>query len=190
MAFNKLIGKKNNSIDSSEVINAFLKTKREKRVINFSFQDFGRIHAQFIDKPKSVFIETPIYSLAENDAVKFRFKFYPSRHSLSLDAISCGTDPSALLFMDIHLLDKDGRRFNFDFGRKIELQLNNHNPESIGNFVYDRDDLEKKRDKIFNADRLSIQIEVTATYIDISDSPSQIELIRNMSIVGSELETI
>lgn len=173
------------SVDQ-EIVNTYFKTKLEKRVINFSLQDFGRIHAQFVDKPRSVYIETPQYSLIDNEAIKFKFRFYPSKHSLSVDAIYCGTDPSALLFMDIHLLDKEGRRFNFDFGRKIECQLNNHHPESNGNFIYDRDDLEKKRDKLFNSDKLCIQIEVNATYIDISDTPSAIENVRTLSLAGNE----
>lgn len=169
-----------------EVIFSYFKTKREKKLINFALQDFGRIHAQFVDKPRSVYIETQPYTLTENEGIKFKFRLYPSKHSLSIDAIYCGTDPSAQLFMSINLLDKEGRRFNFDFGRKIEFQLNNHHPESNGNFVYDRDDLEKKRDKLFTADKLSLQIEINATYIDISDSPSPIESFRNMSISGGD----
>jgi hypothetical protein len=173
---------KKKSEEQTDLVNTYFKTKREKKVVNFAFQDFSRIHSQFIDKPKSIFIETPVYSMVENDSVKFKFRFYPSKHSLSVDAISCGTEPSAQLFVDIYLLDREGRRFNFGTGRKIECSLNNHYSESVGNFIYDREDLEKKRDKLFNADSLSVQIEVTATYIHTSDKPSQID--RHLSSIA------
>ena len=130
------LGKKRPDDQATDVANTFFKTKREKKLVNFAFQDFSRIHSQFIDKPKSIFIETPVYSMAENELIKFKFRFYPSKHSLSVDAISCGTDPSAQIFVDIYLLDRDGRRFNFGTGRKIEATLNNHNAESVGNFIY------------------------------------------------------
>jgi hypothetical protein len=180
--------KKKNSISESNdnTINSYLKTKREKKVVNFFFQDFSRIHTQFSDKSKSIFIETPVYSMTENEAIKYKFRFYPSKHSLSFDAINVSTDPSAQLFIDVFLLDKTGRKFNPGHGRKVECHLNNQIKDSVGHFVYDREDLEKKREILFNADKLCIQIEIISTYIDISDTPSEIKVITKQSTLNTD----
>ena len=85
-----------------------------------------------------------------------------------------GAEPSAQLFFDIFLLDNYGKRYNFEYGRKVECIVNAQNTESPGNFVYDRDDLEKKRDKLFLADKLTLGVEVNATWIDFSESADKI----------------
>lgn len=93
---------------------------------------------------------------------------------MNLDALYKGSDPSTQMFMEIYLVDTNGKKFNYDYGRRVECQLSAHNPESLGNFVYDRDDLEKKRDKLFIGDKLVVTMEVSATWVDFSEYPTSI----------------
>lgn len=159
---------------NQENLNQNLRTRRTKCVVNFALEDFTRIHGQFSDKNRAAFIETPVYSFYDNDKIKFQLRLHPSKHSLNVDALYKGTEPSAQLFMEIFLLDHNGRKHNFDFGRRVELQLSAQNPDNLGNFIYDRDDLEKKREKLFNDDKLVISLEVSATWIDIGEAVNMI----------------
>ena len=151
-------------LSASEALQVYMRTRRSKMNLNFNLEDFSRIHTQFADKTKQMYIETPIFSLRENEKIKFQLRLYPSKHSLSFDVVYRGTDSSAQVLVDAYLLDKESRRFAFEFGRRVESSINASNPESISNFLYDRDDLEKKRDKLFNADKLAIGLEVNATF--------------------------
>lgn len=152
-----------------------LRTRRTKCIVNFGLEDFTRIHTQFSDKSRSTaYIETPVYSFYENEKIKFQLRLHPSKHSLNVDVLYKGAEPSAQLFFDIFLLDNYGKRYNFEYGRKVECIVNAQNTESPGNFVYDRDDLEKKRDKLFLADKLTLGVEVNATWIDFSESADKI----------------
>ena len=162
-----LVGAPNQTIISQNLV-----TRRTKCLINFTLEDFSRIHAQFANKNRPSCVETPVYSFYENDRIKFQIKLFPSKHSMNLDALYVGSDPSAQLFIDVFLVETSGRRFNFEYGRKVECQLNFENTENNGHFVYDRDDLEKKRDKLFVGDKLIIGIEVNATWIDCTEGNS------------------
>jgi hypothetical protein len=146
-----------------------LRTRRTKCLINFALEDFSRIHTQFSDKNRPSFIETPVYSFHENERIKFQLRFSPSKHSLTADAIYRGSITSAQLFLDLFLVDSNGRRFNFEYGRKVECTVSSLNTESLNNFIYDRDDLEKRRDKLFIGDKLVIGVEVNATWVDVGD---------------------
>lgn len=144
-------------------------------MFNFAFEDFTRIHAQFSEKNRAAYIETPIYSFYENEKIKFQVRFTPNKHSMNFDAFYRGSEPSTQMFMDVYLVDINGRKYNYDYGRKVECQLSSQNAESIGNFIYDRDDLEKKRDKLFNGDKLVVALEVSATWVDVSEHASSSE---------------
>ncbi|CAF0796390.1 unnamed protein product [Brachionus calyciflorus] len=172
---NTLIQSQDNVIVGSpnqESLNQNLRTRRTRCVVNFSLEDFTRIHAQFSDKNRAAHVETPVYSFYDNENIKFQLRFVPGKHSLNFDVLYKGSDPSAQLFLELYLLDQYGRRHNFDYGRKVECQLSAHNSESIGNYIYDRDDLEKKRDKLFVGDKLVVSLEVSATWIEVSDNNS------------------
>lgn len=65
-------------------------------------------------------------------------------------------------------------RFQFDYGRRVEASVNAINSEALNNVIYDRDDLEKRRDKLFSGDKLVIGIEVNATWVDSGDQLSGI----------------
>jgi hypothetical protein len=159
---------------SQETLNQNLRTRRTKAIINFALEDFSRIHSQFSDKNRPAYIETPVYSFHDNEKIKFQLRLLPSKHSMNVDALYKGTEPSAQLFLDIFLLDSYGRRYNFEYGRKVECQLSSVNSENPGNFIYDRDDLEKKREKLFIGDKLVLGLEVNATWVDISDTAQNI----------------
>ncbi len=146
-----------------------LRTRRAKSIIHFTLEDFSRIHAQYSEKNRAAYIETPVYSFFENDRIRLQLKFYPSKHAFIMDAFYRGTEQSAQLFIDAYLLDYQGKKFAFDFNRKVECQVTPQSPESLGNFIYDRDDLERKREKLFKDDKLVIGIEVNATWVDISN---------------------
>ncbi len=155
---------------NQEILNQTMRTRRTKAVINFALEDFSRIHSQFSDKNRPAYIETPVYAFHENDKIKFQLRLLPSKHSLNVDALYKGSEPSAQLFLDIFLCDSYGRRYNFEYGRKVECQLSSVNSENTGNFIYDRDDLEKKREKLFVGDKLVLGCEVNATWVDISEA--------------------
>ena len=161
------------SLSSSDAAQVYMHTKRAKMNLSLNLEDFSRIHTQFADKSKQMYIETPVFSLRDNEKIKFQLRLFPSKHSLSFDLVYRGTDTSAQVLVDAFLLDKESRRTAFEFGRKVESSINASNPESLNNFFYDRDDLEKKRDKLFNADKLSIGLEVNATWVEVSDSPQE-----------------
>ena len=159
------------SLSSSEASEVHMKTKQAKSLINLNLDDFTRIHSLFSDKnTKQMFIATKHFSFAENEKIKFQLHLYPSQHSMSFNAFYTGSEPSAQLFIDAYLLDKDQKRFPFEFSRKVECYINSGNMESVTNFLYDRNDLEKKRDKLFNQDRLTICFDVLATWVDSGDS--------------------
>jgi hypothetical protein len=153
-----------------------LRTRRSKTIIHFTLEDFSRIHTQYTEKNRSAFIETPIYSFYENERIRFQLKFYPSKHAFIMDAFYRGTEQSAQLFIDAYLLDSLGRKFAFDFNRKVECQVTPQSSESLGNFVYDRDDLERKRDRLFKDDKLVLGVEVNATWVDVAAPGNQNEL--------------
>ena len=93
-----------------------------------------------------------------------------------MDAFYKGTEQSAQLLVDAYLLDFQGKRFTFDFNRKVECQLSPQNPETLGNFIYDRDDLERKRERLFRDDKLIIGIEVNATWVDVTGAGNSNDL--------------
>ena len=150
----------------------YVRTRRSKCLLNVALEDFSRIHGQFSDRLYPSSIETAVFSLFDNEKIKFQLRLIPGKHDLRLDAIYRGSDTSAHLFIEVFLLDKEGHKFPFEYGRKIDIQVGARNPESLNHYVYDRDDLEKKRDKLFNIDKLVLCIDVNATWCDISDRPS------------------
>lgn len=160
---------------NTEPLNVSLRTRRTKCILNFALEDFSRIHTQYSDKNRPAYIETPVYSFYDNDRIKFQIRFQPSKHSLIADVIYRGTEASAQLLVDMYLLDSNGRRFNFEFGRKVECSVSALSPENLNNFIYDRDDLEKKRDKLFAGDKLVIGLEVNATWTDVGDQSIIVE---------------
>jgi hypothetical protein len=154
---------------NQELLNQNLRTRRTKCILNFALEDFSRIHTQFSDKNRPAYIETPTYSFFENEKIKFQLRFLPSKHSLIADVIYKGSESSAQLFVDMFLLDNNGKRFHFEFGRKVECTVTSLNPENSNNFIYDRDDLEKRRDKLFNGDKLVLGLEVVATWVEVGE---------------------
>ncbi len=156
-------------LPNQEFVVQNLRTRRAKTIIHFALEDFSRIHTQYSEKNRAAFIETPVYSLHENDRIKFQFKLFPSKHALIMDAVYKGSEQSAQLFLDTYLLDNQGKKFTFDFNRKVEYHVSSQNPESVGNFLYDRDDLERKRDRLFSQDKLVVAVELNATWVEISD---------------------
>lgn len=107
--------------------------------------------------------------MQENPTIKFQIRFIPTKHHASAEVVYRGTDNSAQLLFDIYLVDVNGRRFTFDYGRKVECSVSSFNPEAANNVIYDRDDLEKRRDKLFTGDKLTIGVEVNATWVDTGD---------------------
>ena len=156
-------------VPNQDLLYQNLRTRRTKCLINFALEDFSRIHTQFSDKNRPSFIETPVYSFYENEKIKFQVRFSPSKHALTADIIYKGSEASAQLFVDMFLVDNNGRRYNFEYGRKVESTVSSLSTESLNIFVYDRDDLEKRRDKLFAGDKLVIGIEVNATWVYVGD---------------------
>lgn len=154
-------------VPSQEPLVQTLRTRRSKIILQFALEDFSRIHTQYSDKNRASFIETPLYSFSDNEKIKFQLNLYPSKHSMIFDAFYRGAEASAQLLIDVYLVDSQGKKFTFDFNRRVECQLSSQNSESIGNFIYDRDDLERKRDKLFKEDKLVVGVEVNATWVDV-----------------------
>lgn len=88
---------------------------------------------------------------------------------MSVEAVYRGSENSAQVLFDIYLLDVHGRRYTFEYGRKVECSVSSFNPEALNNVIYDRDDLEKRRDKLFSGDKLTIGVEVNTTWVDAGD---------------------
>lgn len=167
------IGNKNLS-DLTPVDTLYLRTRRSKCLLNLALEDFSRIHGLFSDKSNPAIVETAVFSLFENEKIKFQLRLLPGKHDMRIDALYRGSDTSANLYIEVYLLDKEGHKYAFDYGRKIDIQIGNRNPESLSNYVYDRDELEKKRDRLFQSekDKLVVCIDVNATWCEISDKPS------------------
>lgn len=142
------------------------RTRRSKCLINFTLEDFSRIHTHFSDKNRPGYIETPVYSFSDNERIKFQLRFVPTKHHMSAEVLYRGSDYSAQLLADIYLVDVNGRRFQFEYNRRVECSVSALNSEATNNVIYDRDDLEKRRDKLFTGDKLVIGIEVNATWVD------------------------
>lgn len=161
-----LVGAPNNQ---ETALAQVFRTRRSKCLINFTLEDFSRIHTLFSDRSRIGFVETPVYSFSENDRIKFQIRFLPSKHHMSAEVVYRGTENSAQLLVDIYLVDVNGKRYTFEYGRKVEASVTAANPESFNNVIYDRDDLEKRRDKLFIGDKLVIGLEVNATWVESGD---------------------
>ena len=147
----------------------FVRTRRSKCLLNFSLEDFSRIHGQFAEKNHPSHIETPVFSLYDNEKIKFQFKIVPSKHDLRIEAYYTGSESSGNLFIEVYLLDRNGQKFPFEYGRKVDINVGSSNTSSLNNYIYDRDELEKKRDKLFLSDKLTICFDLNATWCEISD---------------------
>jgi hypothetical protein len=151
----------------------FVRTRRSKCQVNVTLEDFTRIHTQFSERLTPSYIETQQYALADNERIKFQFRLKPGTHDLHFDAIYQGTEASASVLIEAYLLDRDGRKFPFDYSRKVDIQIGLRNVESLNNFLYDRDELERKRDRLFTTDRLTICFDVNVTWCEVSDKPAE-----------------
>jgi len=163
------VAKRVGSIDLND--NVFVSSKRAKATVNISLEDFSRVHGHFSDKHHPLHIETGVFSLPENDKIKYQFRLIPGKHDLHFDALYKGTEPSANLLIDVYMIDKDGRKYSYEYNRKVDIQIGSRFPESVGNFIYDRDDLERKREKLFTNDKLTLCVEVNAAWCQVSDKP-------------------
>ena len=150
----------------------YVRTRRSKCVLNIALEDFSRIHGQFSDKNHPSGIDTAVFSLFDNEKIKFQFSIVPGKHDLRISGFYNGSEASANLFVDVYLLDRQGQKYQFEYGRKIDFQIGSRNTESLNNYVYDRDELEKKRDKLFNNDTLTICIDINATWCEVSNKSS------------------
>ena len=57
---------------TQETVNQNLRTRRTKAIINFALEDFSRIHAQFMNKNRPAYVETPVYAFFDNEKIKFQ----------------------------------------------------------------------------------------------------------------------
>jgi hypothetical protein len=151
----------------------YVRTRRSKCLLNIALEDFSRIHVQFSEKTHPLCIETAVFSLFDNEKIKFQFRLLPAKHDLRIDAIYRGSESSGNLFIEVYLLDKEGHKFPFEYGRKIDIQVGSRITESLNNYVYDRDELEKKREKLFANDKLVVCIDLMATWCEISDKSNE-----------------
>lgn len=153
----------------------FISTKRSRIQLNVAIEDFSRTHGHFSEQNHPLCIETIPVTLAENDKIKFVLRLVPGKHVLNLDAVYTGTDKSATILIDAHLLDKNGHKVPFENNRKVEIQIGSRFTESLNKFIYDRDELERKRDKLFNGDRLVLSFEVNFSWCQVSDKANEDE---------------
>jgi hypothetical protein len=167
-----IVGVSSTSHADPPVNSFFVRTRRSKCIVNVTLEDFSRIHGQFAEKNHPSHIETPIFSLFDNDKIKFQFRIVPSKHDLRIEAFYRGSEPSGNLFVEVFLLDRNGQKFPFEYGRKVDINIGSNSTESVNNYIYDRDELEKKRDKLFMSDKLALSFDLNATWCEISDKPS------------------
>jgi hypothetical protein len=110
-----------------------------------------------------------VYSLKNTD-IKFKFRFTPGKHNMQVDGLYLGSETSASIHVDLFLIGVDNRRVAFDYGRKVEMNIGSSQPQSLNNFLYDRDELERRRDKIFNQDKLIIGLDVDVTWCEVASA--------------------
>jgi hypothetical protein len=155
--------------DKPIITGLIVRTKHAKMQIGFELESFSRTHGHFAEKTTHKSVDTVVYSLKDTD-IKFQFRFKPGKHNMQVDGIYLGSDPSASIHVDLFLLGVDGRRVAFDYGRKVEINLGSATAESLNNFLYDRDELERRRDKIFNQDKLVIGMDVDVVWCAVTDA--------------------
>ena len=167
-----IVGVTNNLHSDPPLNSFFIRTRRSKCLLNITLEDFSRVHGQFSERNHPASIETALFSLFDNEKIKFQFRLIPSKHDLRMDVLYSGSESSGNLFVEVYLLDRSGQKFPFEYGRKIDIQVGSSNTESLNNYVYDRDELEKKRDKLFLNDKLTLCIDINATWCEIGEKSS------------------
>jgi hypothetical protein len=153
----------------------FVCTKRSKTHLNVAIEDFSRTHGHFSERNNPLCIETIPITLAENEKIKFLLRLVPGKHVMHLDAIYTGTEKSATILIDAHLLDKNGHKVPFENSRKVEIQIGSRFTECLNKYIYDRDELERKRGKLFNGDTLVLAFEIIFSWCQVSDKPNEDE---------------